>query len=78
MSFREWCGFGWWCVAAGYGVLSGSPVPAPASGAAQTGVPAPAGRVVEAAVPGLVRRDLYTVALTLPDKRMGHDVEVGA
>ncbi len=41
------------------------------------GVPAPAGRVVEAVVPGLVRRDLYAVALTLPDKRMGRDIEAG-
>jgi alpha-D-xyloside xylohydrolase len=53
------------------------PVPAPASGAQQTGVRAPAGRVVEVAVPGLVRKDLYSVALTLPGKRMGRDIEAG-
>ena len=53
------------------------PVPAPAGGSQQTGVPAPAGRVVEVAVPGLVRKDLYSVALTLPGKRMGRDIEAG-
>jgi alpha-D-xyloside xylohydrolase len=35
---------------------------------AQQGVGAPAGRTVEAPVAGLVRRDMYTVALTLPGK----------
>lgn len=54
------------------------PVPVPTGGASQTGVPAPAGRVVEVAVPGLVRKDLYSVALTLPDKRMGRDIEAGS
>ena len=52
--------------------------PVPASGAGQTSVPAPAGRVVEVAVPGLVRRDLYAVALTLPDKRTGQEAAVGS
>ena len=41
-------------------------------------VAAPAGRVVEAAVPGLVRRDLIRVALTVPGKRAGRDVDRGA
>jgi alpha-D-xyloside xylohydrolase len=45
---------------------------------AQQGVGAPAGRTVEAPVAGLVRRDMYTVALNLPGKRVGRDIDPGA
>src|SRR6266581_297249 len=41
----------------------------------QTSVPAPTGRVVEVPVQGLVRRDLDTVALRLPGKRVARGVD---
>ncbi len=47
----------------------------PASGAAAQA--APAGRAVEAPIDGLVRKDPYTVALTLPGKHMAHGVDAG-
>ena len=47
----------------------------PASGAAAQA--APAGRAAEAPIDGLVRKDPYTVALTLPGKHMAHGVDAG-
>ncbi len=46
-------------------------------GTQQQSVPAPAGRVAETPVQGLVRSDLYTVALTVPGKRIEHDIDAG-
>jgi alpha-D-xyloside xylohydrolase len=47
----------------------------PASGAAAQA--APTGRAAEASIDGLVRKDPYTVALTLPGKHMAHGVDAG-
>ncbi len=49
----------------------------PAAPEGQQGVPAPTGRIVEVPVQGLVRSDLYAVALTLPGKRAGRDIDPG-
>jgi alpha-D-xyloside xylohydrolase len=47
----------------------------PGSGASAQA--APTGRAAEAAIDGLVRRDPYTVALTLPGKHMAHGIDAG-
>jgi alpha-D-xyloside xylohydrolase len=63
---------------AGWAMAQDAPVnPAAQQPSQEQGVPAPAGRAAEAPVAGLVRSDLYTVALTLPGKRAGRDIDPG-
>ncbi len=59
--------------------LSGAMLAGARAAAPQTGTPAavaaPSGRVAEVPVAGMVRRDMYTVAVGLPGKRIVKNIE---
>ena len=67
----------WGAVLFSVGAAAQDAVPKAETGAEKVVVPAPAGRVAEVPVAGMSRKDLYTVAVTLPGKKVVRGVDEG-